>query len=1157
MSYGDPATAPVIIAPSTTLGSGGLGSGTSSHVVNSGVTTLFNTTTATFATSALSAGAHAITASYAGDANCTSSLYSISPVMVDQILVTLTPLTPGAAVTFTAAITPPLSASGPPTGDVTFVLEESPTTSITISAALAFGRATFNAGVLTPGDHTITASYNGSTDAVYTACSVSEDPSATTFSSSANPSVYGQRVTFTATVGGISGSGPLPTGTIDFQDGSTDLTPGGVTMSGGMATFTTSSLSAGTHSITAIYSGDNHYLNSTGDDSNSPQTVNQATTTVTVRSSQQSVLAMPSTTFVVTFTATVKDSTHGSSGTPTGSVSFKDGTSTLATVTMSTGSSIVKFSTASLAVGNHAITATYNGDTNFISDTSPGFRETIETDTSTTLSLPVSSSLFGQIMTFTAIVTPLAGMSNPVGTVTFQDTAKGKTSTLGVRDLVPDHGDKNSTARFSTSPPPSTYQLSVGSNTITATLNANAVFLASPPSSETLTVKQGSTTTSIRSSSYPSVLGKTVTFTATVVTPLPAMGAPTGSVVFEDNGTPKVTVSLGAPTGFRYSTATFSTSSLSVGSHAIAATYSSDANFTGSTGGFGEIVKASASAIVAPSGSDELTYTATVSGDAAYGTPTGTVNFMDGATELASSVTLDNSGEATFAISALAVGSDVITATYSGDGTFAGTVPATLANASTTLDASSNPSVYGQAVTFTATVSAGAAGLPAPSGLVTFNDGGNPVDVEWLAPVSGGTESVNYSQATWSTYSLAGGNHSITAAYEGDGTFAANTSDSLTETISTAASTTSVSSSAYVAPVGGAVTFTALVNATSDTDANPTGTVTFMQGSTVLANGVHLDDWGQATFSTSSLAAGENTITAFYSGDSNFQASSGDNSDLPLDVDPDFRTVSVGSSLSPSVFGQAVTLTATVAAIASDSGPPTGTVTFLEGDTVLASDVALVSGQATFSTTALSTGSDIITAFYDSGDDSGLYGFGDDSAAPQVVNADTSVVAVSSSPNASNLSQGVTVTATVSAAAPGSGTPTGTVLFFVDGSTLLAGADLSAGQATFSTSGLTGGSQTITAFYTGDGNFWFANGDDSAAPQVVNQGDTTTALTASQASAVYGQAVTFTAAVSAIGPATEVATGTVTFVDWGPSPPPLSPSGAIVFGTDRASGGSD
>src|SRR5262245_4506732 len=166
----------------------------------------------------------------------------------------------------------------------------------------------------------------------------------TTLSSSVNPSVFGQSVTFTATVTPASGSG-TPDGTVTFFDGAASI--GFSTLSGGQATFAISSLAVGMHSITASYGGSSGFTAST---SNTViESVNKATTSTTVTSSANpSVFGQ-----IVTFTATVTPQFAGS--TPTGTVAFLDGTSTLGTATLSGG--MATFTTSSLAVGTHTIKA--------------------------------------------------------------------------------------------------------------------------------------------------------------------------------------------------------------------------------------------------------------------------------------------------------------------------------------------------------------------------------------------------------------------------------------------------------------------------------------------------------------------------------------------------------------------------------------------------------------------------------------------------------------------------------------------------------------------------------------------------------------------------------------------------------------------------------
>ncbi|HZS08141.1 MAG TPA: MBG domain-containing protein, partial [Blastocatellia bacterium] len=185
--------------------------------------------------------------------------------------------------------------------------------------------------------------------------------------------VIGQSVTFTATINAVGG-GAGATGTVTFKDGATVLGTG--TLNGsGQATFTTSGLAVGSHSITAEYGGDTNYSAAT-----SPVldlTVNKASTTTTVASS-----ANPSTVDqAVTFTATV---TSSSSGTPSGSVEFFDGTTSLGTATLSGGSATV--TTSTLTVGDHSITAVHSGDATFAGSTSVALAQKVNAACTYTLS---------------------------------------------------------------------------------------------------------------------------------------------------------------------------------------------------------------------------------------------------------------------------------------------------------------------------------------------------------------------------------------------------------------------------------------------------------------------------------------------------------------------------------------------------------------------------------------------------------------------------------------------------------------------------------------------------------------------------------------------------------------------------------------------------
>ena len=185
----------------------------------------------------------------------------------------------------------------------------------------------------------------------------------TVVSSSSNPSVYGEAATFNAAV--TSYLGALPDGeTVSFMKGTTVLGTGA--LSGGSATFTTSTLKVGTTTVTAAYGGDSNFGGSTS--KAVKQVVDKATTTTTLASSLNPSNVGQS----VTFTASVSPQF---SGTVTGTVTFYDGTTTLETKSMSGGKA--KYTTAKLAVGTHSITATYNGSTDFTGSSSAPLTQTV------------------------------------------------------------------------------------------------------------------------------------------------------------------------------------------------------------------------------------------------------------------------------------------------------------------------------------------------------------------------------------------------------------------------------------------------------------------------------------------------------------------------------------------------------------------------------------------------------------------------------------------------------------------------------------------------------------------------------------------------------------------------------------------------------------
>jgi SH3-like domain-containing protein len=356
----------------------------------------------------------------------------------------------GASTTLTATVTPSSA-----TGAVIFL---DGATSLG-TATLGHGSGSVAVSNLAVGSHSLTAVYRGDTnDGGSTSPGITQtvnQASTTTALSTTPPSpAYGQNVTLIASV---SPSGA--TGTFTFKDGSKTISTANVDHGSGSYTVTT--LSVGSHSFTAVYSGDSTYLTSTS--SPAPVTVGQATTTTTLTSSVNPTTYGQSS----TLTASVSPSQA------TGTVTFKDGSTTVGTATLSHGSGTLAIS--SLTVGSHSLTAVYSGDTNDATSTSNTVTQALsKASTTTTLASSLTPSNLGQLVTFTAIVTP----STATGTVTINGSTPLGTITLvhGVGSL-------------------STSDLRLGSQTVTATYNGGTAYVTS--TSNTLTqIVNGSSSSS-------------------------------------------------------------------------------------------------------------------------------------------------------------------------------------------------------------------------------------------------------------------------------------------------------------------------------------------------------------------------------------------------------------------------------------------------------------------------------------------------------------------------------------------------------------------------------------------------------------------------------------------------------------------------------------
>jgi len=674
------------------------------------------------------------------------------------------PVPVGLEVTFTASVGVTESVTPRMIGMVTFL---DGTQSLGTSPLNALGQATLATRGLAVGTHTITARYlengefGGSTSPPVSE-TVFKPTTTTTLTSSSNPAKVGQAVIFTARVGGLAAGAPA--GTVTFLDGATAL--GTVALNAQRtATWRTTTLAAGAHAVTAYYGGDPSSSPnlSAGISPVLTETITKAATTTSLLIPQNPAgLGQP-----VDLTATVTVVAPGT-GRPTGPVTFLDGATVLGSDMLIAGSA--RLQTSALSVGPHRLTAHYQGDPNFGASTSPPVTETIsKAATTATLASSPTSAVAGEAVTFTATV---SGAAPGTGTATGRVTFLNGTTALGTASL-------NTAGKATVT----TATLSVGPHTITARYAGDPIFGRSLSVPLRETIDKAPTTTTVASSTTSPVMGQAVAFTATVSVPPPGAGTPTGAVTFFDGATVLGTATLNAARS-----ATLTTSTLSVGDHAITARYGGTPRLgpSRSTVLAQTIGKAATrTAVTSPTPSAGMgravTFTATVSVVApGAGTPSGPVTFLDGATPLGTTM-LDAARQATLTTRGLPVGGHTITAAYAGtaklDGSTSAPLTETIGKAAsrTTLTSSKTPAAAGGAVTFTATVSVTAPGAATPTGEVTFFDG---------TSVLVGTATLDPARrAALTTSGLSVGRHTITADYGGDANVNGSISPALTETI--------------------------------------------------------------------------------------------------------------------------------------------------------------------------------------------------------------------------------------------------------------------------------------------------------------------------------------------------------------------------------------
>jgi len=510
--------------------------------------------TATLDLPSLTGGTHSITANFnawsaygASSASLTQTVNASAAVATVALSTTDANPSYGEPVTVSAVVSGP-SGSPTPTGTVAFAVNGTQTTATLDST----GTATFAlpAG-LAPGAYPVTAAYSG--DVTYPAASASpltetvqQDATTTTLTSSANPVTVGQPVTFTANVAANSPGSGSPTGSVVFTlDG---VAQPAVPLTSGSATFATSSLATGSHTLTAAYSGDADFA--TGSSSALTETVNPVQSVTVSSSANPSVNGQ-----TVTFTAHVAPATTGGA-TPTGTVTFTLDGVAQSPVTLRSGSGTLKVE--NLAAGQHTVTVAYSGDTK---------------------NPPGSSATFTQVVDPAATTVTLTSSANPAGydeSVTFAASVKvvspGTGTVTGSVEFLVDGVAQPAITLSSGKAELKLATLSPGAHTVLAVYAGTTGYQGGQSGALTETVDQSATAVTLTSSANPVIQGKTVTFTAEVKAVSPGTGTVTGNVVFLINGVvqPAVVLSSGKA---KFATSALTSNGLTPASYSIVAQY--------------------------------------------------------------------------------------------------------------------------------------------------------------------------------------------------------------------------------------------------------------------------------------------------------------------------------------------------------------------------------------------------------------------------------------------------------------------------------------------------------------------------------------------------------------------------------------------------------
>ena len=449
-----------------------------------------------------------------------------------------------------------------------------------------------------------------------------------------------------------------------------------------------------------------------------------------------------------------------------------------------------------------------------------------------------ASPVYGQTVSVSATIS--GSTVTPAGSVAF--TVDGVITTIGLTNGV-------ATDTLT--------GLSAGSHTVSAAYTSSNGYTSATTPTTTLTIAKAPTTTTFSSNPANPTTGQPDLLTATVT----GAGQPGGTVVFISGATTLCTATLNA-SGVGFCSFTPSTDN----NLTVTAQYQGDVNHLTSTATLTLFVYDSA--VNLQLSSTQLVYpgAANVTACITPTSATGTIQIYDGTT-LLTTLSLQGGGCAYWYISpGLSAGTYSLTAVYSGDKNNPSGTSAPLAVIVSPVPVKLSASCwnvsfpYGANYQCTVNLSSNAG---APSGSITYTfDSGSPVNV----PLSNGNAQFTINEPNVGT-------HTVVIAYAQQTNYASATSQAETFTVTSAPVNVSLTPSTWYTKAGTSITFEAAVSSWSASSPNANGGVSFYDGGTLLST-VPVNAGGQASYTTSSLSAGEQTITATYAGGTNYASGS-------------------------------------------------------------------------------------------------------------------------------------------------------------------------------------------------------------------------------------------------------------------------------------------